>query len=89
VWGDPIDLSGLPRNGKGYKEGAAVADEAILQLWRQAAEAVVACLPDALPDGARRAGPFSGDDVSYIDAVPWPDDEWARGPLGPVYPGAG
>ena len=89
VWGEPIDFSGLPRNGKGYKEGAAVADEAILGLWRQAAEAVVAGLPEALPDGARRTGPLSGDDVSYVDATPWPDDEWARGPLGPVFPGAG
>ena len=62
-------------------------DEAILGLWRQAAEAVVAGLPDELPDGARRTGPLSGDDVSFIDAKPWPDDEWARGPLGPVYPG--
>ena len=49
----------------------------------------IAGLPDALPDGARRTGPLSGDDVSYVDATPWPDDEWARGPLGPVYPGAG
>jgi len=89
VWGEPIDLTGLPRNGKGYKEGAAVTDAAILRLWRQAAEAVVAGLPDALPDGARRTGPLSGDDVSYVDATPWPDEEWARGPLGPVYPGAG
>ncbi len=87
VWGEPIDLSGLSRNGKGYKEGAAVADEAIHVLWRQAAEAVIAGLPDELPDGARRTGPLSGDDVSFIDATPWPDDEWARGPLGPVYPG--
>jgi 1-acyl-sn-glycerol-3-phosphate acyltransferase len=89
VWGEPIDLSGLPRNAKGYKEGAAVADAAILALWRQAAEAVVADLPERLPDGARRTGPLSGEDVSYVDATPWPDDEWARGPLGPVYPGAG
>ncbi len=87
VWGEPIDLSGLPRSGKGYKEGAAVADEAILGLWRQAAEAAFAGLPETLPDGARRTGPLSGDDVSYVDATPWPDDEWAREPLGPVYPG--
>jgi 1-acyl-sn-glycerol-3-phosphate acyltransferase len=89
VWGEPIDLSGLSRNAKGYKEGAALADEAILGLWRQAAEAVLAGLPDALSDGARRTGPLSGDDVSYVDAAPWPDDEWARLPLGPVYPGPG
>ena len=57
VWGEPIDLSGLPRSGKGYKEGAAVADEAILGLWRQAAEAVVAGLPESLPDGAGERAP--------------------------------
>ena len=87
VWGEPIDLSALPRNGKGYKEGAAAVDEAIHGLWRQAAEAVVAGLPETLSDGARRTGPLAGDDVSYIDATPWPDEEWARGPLGPVFPG--
>ena len=87
VWGEPIDLTGLPRNGRGYKEGAAIVDEAILGLWRQAAEAAVARLPDELPDGAVRRRPLRGDSVSYVDAEPWPDEEWAKGPLGPVYPG--
>jgi hypothetical protein len=46
----------LPRNGRGYKEAAErVADE-IFRLWRTAAEAVAAGLPDRLPDGARRTG---------------------------------
>jgi 1-acyl-sn-glycerol-3-phosphate acyltransferase len=87
VWGEPIDLSGLPRNGRGYKEGAAISDEAIHRLWRQAAEAVVAGLPAALPDGAVAHGPLHYTEVSYVDAEPWPEEEWARGPLGPVYPG--
>jgi 1-acyl-sn-glycerol-3-phosphate acyltransferase len=87
VWGEPIDLSGLPRNGKGYKEGAAIVDEAILGLWREAAKAVIDGLPDALVDGSPRYGPLRGRRVSYIDAQPWPDEEWARGPLGPVFPG--
>jgi hypothetical protein len=77
----------LPRNGRGYKEGAAIVDEAILGLWRQAAEAVVAGLPDELPDGTAGSGPLRPAQVNYVDAVPWPDDDWARVPLGPVYPG--
>ena len=87
VWGDPIDLSALPRNGRGYKEGAMIVDEAILGLWRQAAEAVVEDLPDTLPDGAVGHPPLRNSQVNFIDAVPWPDDEWAKTPLGPVYPG--
>lgn len=86
VWGEPLDLSGLPKNGKGYKEGAAVIDDAILGLWRQAAQAVVDRLPEALPDGAVRHKSLWGK-VSYVDATPWPDEPWAEGPLGPVFPG--
>ena len=86
VWGEPIDLSGLPRSGKGYKEGAAIVDEAILELWRHAAQAALDDLPKTLPDGSPpRAA--EGAQVTYIDAKPWPDDEWARMPLGPVYAG--
>jgi 1-acyl-sn-glycerol-3-phosphate acyltransferase len=87
VWGHPIDMSGLPKNGRGYKEGAAIVDTAILMLWRQAAEAVVDGLPETLSDGALRHATLKADAVSYIDATPWPDDPWAEGPLGPVYPG--
>jgi 1-acyl-sn-glycerol-3-phosphate acyltransferase len=87
VWGEPIDITSLPRNGKGYKEGAAVIDEAILALWRQAALIAADGLPETLPDGSVRHRPLRADDVSYIDATPWPDEEWARVPLGPVYPG--
>ena len=87
VWGDPIDLSALPRNGRGYKEGAAIVDEAILRLWRQAAEAALEGLPKQLPDGAVGHPPLHDMQVTFVDAVPWPDDEWAKVPLGPVYPG--
>jgi 1-acyl-sn-glycerol-3-phosphate acyltransferase len=88
VWGHPIDLSGLPRNGKGYREGAAIIDEAILGLWRQAAQAVVDRLPSVLPDGASRRRWVTSREAIYIhDAEPWPDEPWAEGPLGPVFPG--
>jgi hypothetical protein len=89
VWGDPIDLSGLPKNGRGYKEGARIVDEAILGLWRQAAEAVVAGLPETLPDGARQRGPIGPGDVAPDSGASWPDEPWAQGPLGPVFPGRG
>lgn len=87
VWGEPIDLTALPRNGRGYKEGAVIADQAILGLWRQAAEAVAAGLPATLPDGSVRHAPLTGDEVAYVDAQPWPAEQWAQEPLGPVFPG--
>jgi 1-acyl-sn-glycerol-3-phosphate acyltransferase len=58
VWGDPIDLGGLPRSGRGYKQAADIVGKDILRLWRQAGEAVAAGLPEELPDGARRAGAY-------------------------------
>jgi 1-acyl-sn-glycerol-3-phosphate acyltransferase len=58
VWGDPIDLGGLPRAGRGYKQAADIIGKEILRLWRLAGEAVAAGFPEELPDGARRSGPF-------------------------------
>jgi 1-acyl-sn-glycerol-3-phosphate acyltransferase len=58
VWGDPIDLGGLPRSGRGYKQAAELVGQEILTLWRAAGEAVAAGLPAELPDGSRRWGPF-------------------------------
>jgi 1-acyl-sn-glycerol-3-phosphate acyltransferase len=58
VWGDPIDLGGLPRSGLGYKQAADIVGKEILRLWRAAGEAVAAGLPAELPDGSRRWGPF-------------------------------
>jgi 1-acyl-sn-glycerol-3-phosphate acyltransferase len=54
VWGDPIDLTGLPRSGRGYKRAADIVGAEILRLWRLAGEAVGAGFPSELPDGSRR-----------------------------------
>ena len=88
VWGHPIDLSGLPRNGRGYKEGTAVVGEEILRLWRLAAEAVAAGFPAGLPDGARRHGHAGHGGALVMDARSWPREPWAAGPLVPVFEGA-
>lgn len=55
VWGDPIAVEGFPRTRAGYAEATEVFRRAVLRLWRQAAEAVVAGFPPALADGAVRS----------------------------------
>jgi 1-acyl-sn-glycerol-3-phosphate acyltransferase len=60
VWGDPIDVSHLPRNRKGYAEAGELVREEMVRLWRIAAEACAAGLPPELPDGSKRHGPFTG-----------------------------
>jgi 1-acyl-sn-glycerol-3-phosphate acyltransferase len=57
VFGDPIDLEGLPRSGRGYRRAAEIVGKEITRLWRQAGEAIAAGFPEELPDGARRSGP--------------------------------
>jgi 1-acyl-sn-glycerol-3-phosphate acyltransferase len=85
VWGEPMRLD-LPRTGRGYKEGTALIEERIHGLWRQAAEAVANGFPPSLPDGARRALPVEGRRALVLEELPaWPEEEWAAGPLGPVY----
>ena len=85
VWGEPIRLD-FPRNGKGYKEGTAVVQERLTTLWRQAAQAVADGFPPTLPDGSRGQGPLRWRQyISHPDLRPWPTEEWAEGPLGPVY----
>jgi 1-acyl-sn-glycerol-3-phosphate acyltransferase len=59
VWGDPIDVSDLPRNRTGYARAAERVGSEIVRLWRQAAEACAAGLPPELPDGTKRHGPFT------------------------------
>ena len=54
VWGDQIDLTGLPRSGRGYKQAADIVGAEILRLWRLAGESVGAGFPLELPDGSRR-----------------------------------
>jgi 1-acyl-sn-glycerol-3-phosphate acyltransferase len=56
VWGDPIDLGGLPRAGRGYKQATEILGKELVRLWRQAGEAIAAGFPEQLPDGARRSG---------------------------------
>lgn len=87
VWGEPIMLD-LPRTGKGYKEGAAIVEDLITKLWRRAAQAVADGFPEVLPDGLKRENYVRPKDfIIYPELEPWPDDDWAVGPLGPVYPG--
>jgi 1-acyl-sn-glycerol-3-phosphate acyltransferase len=57
VWGDPIDPSGVPRGGRGYREAADIVGAEVLRLWRLAGEAIAAGFPPELPDGARRTRP--------------------------------
>ena len=87
VWGEPITLD-LPRTGRGYKEGAAVVEQLVIRLWRRAAQATADGFPEVLPDGLRRAGFVKPKDfLWYPDLATWPEDDWAAGPLGPVYRG--
>jgi 1-acyl-sn-glycerol-3-phosphate acyltransferase len=86
VFGDPIRFDDLPTTGRGYKEGAAIVEKAIHRLWRLAAQAVHDDFPDVLPDGTRRSRPIAmpaGVENPSLD--PWPTEDWAEGPLGPVY----
>jgi 1-acyl-sn-glycerol-3-phosphate acyltransferase len=86
VWGEPIRLD-LPRTGKGYKEGAELLQEQVVRLWRMAAQAVADGFPPELPNGLRRGRTLEPPDtISLPDLPPWPRDDWATGPLGPVYP---
>jgi 1-acyl-sn-glycerol-3-phosphate acyltransferase len=57
VFGEPLDLTHLPRNRTGYAEAGQIVREQMVRLWRLAAEAAAAGLPPELPDGAKRSGP--------------------------------
>ena len=59
VFGEPLDLSELPRNRVGYGEAAELVRVELVRLWRQAVEAAAAGLPPQLPDGTERDGPVS------------------------------
>jgi 1-acyl-sn-glycerol-3-phosphate acyltransferase len=58
VWGDPIELEGLPRSGRGYKQAADIVGAEIIRLWRLAGEATAAGFPPTLPDGSKRWSAF-------------------------------
>jgi 1-acyl-sn-glycerol-3-phosphate acyltransferase len=86
VWGEPISLDWLPRTGRGYKEGAMILEAQLTRLWRSAAEAVAASFPQQLPDGTPRSGPVPNERaLPALGIRPWPQEEWAAGPLGPVF----
>jgi 1-acyl-sn-glycerol-3-phosphate acyltransferase len=88
VFGEALDLGGLPASGRGFKEGARVIEGEIVRLWRKAAQAIVDGFPDELPDGAKRSRPLRvRDTITHPNAKPWPDEPWAETPLGPVWPG--
>jgi 1-acyl-sn-glycerol-3-phosphate acyltransferase len=59
VFGEPIDLSHLPRNRRGYDEAGEQVRVEMVRLWRLAAEAAAAGLPPQLPDGTRRSCPMA------------------------------
>jgi 1-acyl-sn-glycerol-3-phosphate acyltransferase len=57
VFGEPLELDGLPRNRAGYAEAGELVRTELVRLWRLAAEAAAAGLPPELPDGTPRNGP--------------------------------
>ena len=68
------------QGGHGDRRGA------VIELWRQAAQAVADGFPETLPDGLRGAhAPSPRDSIIYPELPTWPDEDWAEGPLGPVY----
>ncbi len=86
VWGEPMDLSYLPRRSAGYREGAILLEREINRLWRQAGQAVVDGFPDALPDGTpKREWIRSWHALDDTSLEAWPDEPWAAAPMGRLF----
>lgn len=84
--GEPMDLSGFPANGRGYKEAAGLVEAEVVRLWRLAALAVADGFPDRLRDGTPREPEVRERDVARPSGLSaWPREAWAEGPLGPLY----
>ena len=84
--GEPMDLSGFPRNGKGYKEATGFVEAEVTRLWHLAAQAVAGGFPDQLRDGTPREPEVRLRDVERPSELrQWPTEDWAEEPLGPVY----
>jgi 1-acyl-sn-glycerol-3-phosphate acyltransferase len=84
--GEPMILSGFPRNGRGYKEATGIIEAELVRLWRLAAQAVADGFPDRLRDGTEREeSPRLRDIPPAGEGRPWPTEPWAEGPLGPLY----
>jgi 1-acyl-sn-glycerol-3-phosphate acyltransferase len=56
VWGEPISLDDLPRGKRGYEQAGELVGAELVRLWRLAAEAVGAGLPEELTDGTTCSG---------------------------------
>ena len=85
VWGEPVRLD-LPRTGKGYKEGTRILEEIVIRLWETAAQATADGFPATLANGLRREPPIPVPAaIQHVELPTWPTDDWAEGPLGPVY----
>ena len=69
VWGEAMMLDGLPRSGRGYKEGASIIAAELLRLWRLAGEAVSAGFPSRLSDGSLRSGPYHAPGAGVVRAL--------------------
>ena len=49
VWGEPLDLAGLPKSGKGYREASAEIERELHRLWRFLVEMHEAGRPAVAP----------------------------------------
>jgi 1-acyl-sn-glycerol-3-phosphate acyltransferase len=84
--GEPMDLSGFPRGGKGYKEATGLVEAEVTRLWRLAAQAAAEGFPERLRDGTPREPEVRLRDVEQPRGLrSWPTESWAEDPLGPVY----
>lgn len=84
--GDPLDVSAFSSNGRGYKEATVLIEAEVTRLWHLAAQAVADGLPDRLRDGTPREPEVRLRDVEPPGQLrAWPTEDWAQGPLGPLY----
>jgi hypothetical protein len=84
--GEPIDLSGFPKTGRGFKEATGLIEVEVTRLWRLSAQAVVDGLPHHLDDGTPRDPEVRLRTFERPNGLPqWPTEDWARTPLGPLY----
>jgi 1-acyl-sn-glycerol-3-phosphate acyltransferase len=54
AWGEPLDLSGIPANGKGYREASVEIGRAIRTLWEFLVDMHELGRPDATPPAVSR-----------------------------------
>jgi 1-acyl-sn-glycerol-3-phosphate acyltransferase len=84
--GPPMDLSGFPRNGRGFKEATGLIETEVTRLWHLAAQAVADGFPDQLRDGTPRDPEVRLRNFERpIGLQQWPTEDWAETPLGPLY----